>query len=105
NDATAADAPTIPVEAVGIVPTPPPLPARPAAPIPPPLPTSHAGLLEWMTQAVVADGVVTDAERDLLLRAAARQRVAPAHLDAMIAAARLGQLSLPNPQDQREARQ
>ena len=59
-------------------------------PTPPPLPISRAGLLEWMTQAVVADGVISPEEKDLLSRTAARQRIAPEHLEAMITAARSG---------------
>jgi uncharacterized tellurite resistance protein B-like protein len=109
--ATTADAPPVqPAEmsdtaVAGFAPIPPPLPARPTVPVPPPLPTSRAGLLEWMTQAVVADGVVTDQERDLLTKAAARQRVSPEQLDAMITAASTGQLSLPSPRDRNEAEQ
>ena len=71
-----------------------------------PLPTPRrGGLLSWVVGVVVADGVVTEDEREMLRQLAARQKIPQQAVDAMLAAALAGQFESISPVDQAEARE
>ncbi|MGA2496414.1 MAG: TIM44-like domain-containing protein [Tepidisphaeraceae bacterium] len=75
-------------------------------PEPPPLPKPRrGGLLSWVVGVVVADGVVTQEEREMLRQLASRQKISQQAVDAMLASALAGQFESISPVDQAEAQE
>ncbi|MFI5380455.1 MAG: TIM44-like domain-containing protein, partial [Tepidisphaerales bacterium] len=73
---------------------------------PAPLPRPRrGGLLSWVVGVVVADGVVSPEEREMLRELATRRKIPQQAVDAMLAAALAGQLESISPVDQAEARE
>lgn len=69
-----------------------------------PLPESTA-LLAWMIKMAAADGAIGTRERRLLYRVARRRRIPIDRLDAMVTAAELGRIDVPEPNGPDQARE
>lgn len=66
---------------------------------------TSAGVLAWMIQVMYADGRIDEKERKLLDQVASHRRIPTAQIETMINACRNGTMDIPQPSDQKEARE